>query len=182
MKMRDAILLGSRGGAVKRYHAVDTLKTQTVAEHSFGVAWFVFVMYGGAPPVSVMCAALMHDLAEHVTGDIPAPAKRALGIGEQFTAYEDDVLADYGVVYPTLTPEEQRVLKAADTLELLQFCAREIRLGNTNMIPVFNRGENYIAELGGAIGWPNDDVYTRFSTCCAVVGSLMKGERRNGER
>lgn len=147
-----------RGGAVKRYHVMDTLRTQNVAEHSFGVAWLCWLLCNGKPSVQLVMAALQHDLAEHVTGDLPAPAKRALNISEQFAAYEVSVLEEAGMLI-TLTQSEKRTLKFADTCELLLFCLQEMSLGNRSMSTVYSRGLSYIMEMA-PISMSENALYT----------------------
>lgn len=145
--MRNKLQLMLDGGAVQRYHTLRTVQRQTVAEHSFGVAWLVYLLTSGAPSVALLLAAMGHDLAECETGDLPAPAKRSLGISAQFDAYEQHVMRAAGVVLPELTSAEQRTLKLADTCELLLFCLHEMSLGNFGMLPVFTRGMQYVGEL-----------------------------------
>ena len=75
----DFILAGSE---VLRYHTVTTLMRETVGHHSHGVACLTLLLNPNAGR-ELLTAALWHDLAEHQTGDIPSPAKREYGIGEQ---------------------------------------------------------------------------------------------------
>lgn len=71
-----------RFGSVKRWHMLDTVRIQTLAEHSGNVALLAMIiayhapgMYFGACGV-VAATALVHDLPEVFTGDIPTPTKR----------------------------------------------------------------------------------------------------------
>jgi len=146
--MQNKLNLIMRGGRVKRYHVMDTLKQQTVAEHSFGVAWLVWLLCDGRPSVELVMAALQHDLAEHVTGDLPAPAKRSLGISKQFEEYESAIMADARMPQVMLTQAERRTLKFADTCDLMLYCLREMELGNYGIHEVYKRGRQYICELG----------------------------------
>jgi len=135
------------GGAVQRFHTMRTIHPQNVAEHSFGVAWLVYLLTGGKPSAALLLAALGHDLAEHVTGDLPAPAKRALGLGPQFAAAEDAAASAAGLLLPPLTDDEAKVLKLADTLELVLYCQRELAMGNSRMREIALRGIEYAHEL-----------------------------------
>lgn len=78
---------------VTRWHLVDTLKTQSVAEHSYNVMVIARAIYDSLPvtmasephsngvPIKmadVLYLAMNHDLDEVMTGDIPSPTKRYL--------------------------------------------------------------------------------------------------------
>jgi 5'-deoxynucleotidase YfbR-like HD superfamily hydrolase len=124
-----------------------TLQKETVSSHSFGVAWLVYFLRPDSRATLVM-AALAHDLAEHQVGDIPAPAKRELGIGEQMNALEDRLLRAAGFDFD-IDLEEARVLKIADCAQGALFCIRERSLGNRGVEIVFSRYLSYIAERVG---------------------------------
>lgn len=145
--MRSKLDFIIKGGVVKRFHTIHTLHTQNVAEHSFGVAWLVWLLCNEHPSSALLMAALSHDIAEHMTGDIPAPAKRRMDISNQFNAEETACTHAAGIILPTLNTADKRCLKMADTMDLLLFCTRELALGNNDMIAVYYRGMNYIKEL-----------------------------------
>lgn len=68
--------------AVKRWHMIDTTRQQTLAEHSANVATLAYYIAVTAPGMffgpaqNAAAYALMHDLAEVFTGDIPSHSKR----------------------------------------------------------------------------------------------------------
>lgn len=70
--------------AVKRWHMIDTTRVQTLAEHSANVALLAMLIAKTAPIewfdtyVVVAAAALVHDIPETFTGDIPSHTKRRL--------------------------------------------------------------------------------------------------------
>lgn len=145
--MKNKLAFIMAGGAVQRFHTRRSIHPQSVAEHSFGVAWLVWLLAGGRPSTALLMAALGHDLAEHVTGDLPAPAKRAMDLGATFDQYERIAMAEVGIHLSSLTDEEARVLKLADTLDLLLYCHRELSMGNSRMQEVLVRGISYVEEM-----------------------------------
>jgi 5'-deoxynucleotidase YfbR-like HD superfamily hydrolase len=145
--MRQKLDFIIRGGIVKRFHTMHTLHTQNVAEHSFGVAWLVWLLSEERPTPNLLMAALSHDISEHTTGDIPAPAKRRMQISKQFDEEENEQYAAAGFELLKLTDWQKRTLKIADTMDLLLFCVRELNLGNSDMDVVYQRGVGYIREL-----------------------------------
>ena len=75
--------------AVKRWHMIDTTRTQTLAEHSANVALLAFyiasecpgMFFGPSLPLAGL--ALLHDVPETFTGDIPSHTKKKIsGIDE----------------------------------------------------------------------------------------------------
>lgn len=144
--MKSKLEFFQAGSEVVRYHTIHTLQRETVGHHSHGVATICAIL---EPECSgrLLYAALLHDLAEHQTGDLPSPAKRAYGIGEQVSKLENDLLNSVGLSMPPLSPDEQRTLKLADIAQGAMFCAREMSLGNANMRIVFDRYISYAEQL-----------------------------------
>jgi len=75
--------------SVKRWHMIDTTRQQTLAEHSANVALLAMMIARTAPinffddANAIAGAALVHDIEEAFTGDIPTHTKRRLrGINE----------------------------------------------------------------------------------------------------
>ena len=134
------------GGSVRRFHTVRTIEPNTVAEHSFGVAWLVWILTEGQARARLLMASLAHDLAEQEVGDVPAPAKRALGIGPDINELEDRILAANGVAF-VLTPEEQRTMKLADCLDGMLYCAQERKQGNKFVDEAFEKYHSYVTSM-----------------------------------
>ena len=128
--MRDKLLFIRQGGETERFHSLRTVFNETVGHHSFGVAWMIWLITEGKARAELLMAALQHDLAEHKTGDIPAPTKRQLNIRETVSALEDDLLVKAGFRVGGLSPEEDRILHTADVLDGMLACQRERALGN----------------------------------------------------
>lgn len=141
------------GGRVRRYHTLDVVRPQTVAEHVYGVLSILTVLRGENVSQNLFFAALLHDAPESITGDIPAPTKRELRKrfpGTDFVNdWELEIFVEHwgeGAVqrFNDLTEAEARHLKMADILEGLRYCEREYRLGNTDIVPVARRYAAYL--------------------------------------
>jgi len=138
-------------GAVKRYHVKRTHRTQTIAEHTFGMLMLVKQVteghgdYGLQSRSTIYEAILHHDLPELMTGDIPAPIKRAHPeLGPLIDSIERDLYPLYQEFRLDLTQEEAALLKWADRMELVLWCLEEFRMGNTYMKPTVARGLGWI--------------------------------------
>lgn len=141
--MRKRIEFFLDGAETERYHTIRTLQRETVGHHSHGVAMFAVLLGGGE---AVIRAALFHDLAEHVLGDIPSPAKKKYGIGEQVNELEEQLLKGVGFS-AELGDVSKRILKFADIFQGMTFCTREVKMGNTKLAAVFYRYKTYAEEL-----------------------------------
>jgi 5'-deoxynucleotidase YfbR-like HD superfamily hydrolase len=139
----DFIIAGSE---VKRYHTVTTLVSETVGHHSHGVA-MLCILFDPSASRELLTAALIHDLAEHQTGDIPSPAKREFGIGGKVDELEHRLMIAAGLMMPELTLENKRTLKLAALAQGALFCAREVSLGNKRMRGIFYSYLSYAEEL-----------------------------------
>lgn len=142
------------GRLVKRYHGLPMLDYQRIDAHSYGVAMVVRLLVGRsdhARLLRLLEAALEHDLAEWIVGDMPAPAKRMLPaypildgvvgehvIGERsfrevFGEVEATVMNDIGFIAErALDKRDKRALKLADAIEGCLHCIEERRMGNAH--------------------------------------------------
>lgn len=136
--LEHAMLL-REAGAVKRYHTVRTHRTQDLAAHTFGVMCLLNQVMPDCRK-EVLVAVLHHDLPELVTGDIPAPVKRASPTLD--IALEDLERGTAPLYYNTdhLTPLESAAIKWCDTFELVLFCMEELMMGNNMVIAALRNG------------------------------------------
>lgn len=149
------------GGETRRYHGFRMLMEDTVGHHSYNLACIIMKVRPDAR-VELLRAALKHDMAEHIVGDMPAPSKRAMPnyestfpkdcktFREAFGEYEAATAAQYGVqLDEDLTPEEAWVLKYADSLDGMRFCISEMLLGNRTprLIRCYETFARYVAYL-----------------------------------
>lgn len=140
-------------GGVKRFHTHHTVVTDTVAAHSWGVACLVDLLYAGRAPAHMLRAAMYHDSAEGEYGDIPSPTKRLLN-SEALRTMEDQWMRERGL-FVTLSPFERHVIKLADVLDGLTFCAEETQRGNRTLIPIWNKYYQYLQEKFAAMDREN---------------------------
>lgn len=171
--MKPSVKFLYAGGAVRRFHVVPTIKEDSVAQHSFGVAWMCYLLWHedteGQIPAELLLAALSHDLAEQYTGDVPAPAKRTLGLRSQFRQYEAEIENNNGVeFFSRLGSEERRVLKIADCMDGAARCAIEVAMGNSWARVPYNRFVAYLEELA---------MTPRDRRVLEEVTQLLKGEQ-----
>lgn len=156
-EMKEKIQFIMDGGNVVRFHTRPGLVPNTDAHHSHGVAMLCSLLAGSDEEgrtkarVELLMAALTHDLAEQVTGDVSAPAKRLLGFGGEVSATEARILSDYGLNYEALlTKEEGSMLKLADCFDGMLYCCRELSFGNKNVLLIWRRYCEYVHKLCAA--------------------------------
>lgn len=142
-----------RGGYTRRYHGLRNIMEDTVGHHSYNVAQILRHIAGDLPAnrvgLLVMCA-LDHDVAECIVGDMPAPTKRAIpGLREAFAIYEAEIMAKHGVeeLEAQLTPDEAKLLKAADSMDGMRFCIQERTMGNRLAVRTYQAFESYVSAL-----------------------------------
>lgn len=140
MSFREYIF---KAGNVKRFHTFDSIKEQTVSSHSWGVAIIVCDLVKN-PSIELLKAALYHDVAEGVTGDIPATTKwRYPELDAFLKKAEAEIEEGLGIVF-SLTSKERRILKFADMMELIITGWREYQLGNKNAEGLIERGVQFV--------------------------------------
>jgi len=134
-------------GHVRRYHTVQTVGHQTVAEHSFHVTLILLHLTQGKASAELLKAALYHDLPEVYTGDIPATAKWASPVLVNSLKLLEDVFDEHHDLRVNLSEDDKRLLKFADMAELVMYSLDQLRLGNRNMLDIAERGVRYLEEM-----------------------------------
>lgn len=144
--LKEQLRFDLEGSLVKRYHTASQLQVNTDGHHQRSVAVLCRMLsYPGEARLELIYAALFHDQAEHVTSDVSAPAKRALGISKMLHDVETGILRDNGINYEdSLTADEQRILKLADILDGGLWQIHERQLGNRYSEIYFNRFYSYL--------------------------------------
>lgn len=136
------------GGETKRCHTLRTVHEESVASHSFGVAWMCVYLTGGNPSTGLLLSALTHDLPEQFTGDVPADAKREIpGLKTLLSVHEDDWCRNRGLDYQhNINKSDTLVLRLADSCHLMWKCIYERSLGNQTFAPVWEKVNEYAQE------------------------------------
>lgn len=129
MDCEDRLAIRLAAGVIKRWHTIPTHGEQTVADHTYRVVQILRFLEP-CPTMQLLRAALDHDVAEAETGDIPYNKKTADAV-----ALEKEVLKRYKI-QPTITEYEQRMLKAADLLEMGYYAVVQMNMGNEPFIHV----------------------------------------------
>lgn len=167
------------GRETRRFHGLPMLDYQRIDAHQYGVAMLVSLLVGEAAPaarqLTLLHAALTHDLAEWVTGDMPAPTKRRLpdyvtsdpiSINDSIGSYpggkresfrevygrmEDEIMTEAGFPLVELDARDKRVLKLADAAEGCLHVIRERQMGNAHprLIYCFHEFWKYCVEEQG---------------------------------
>lgn len=113
-----------QSGEVVRYHAVPTVQKQNLAHHQWNVAILLLHITDFVITKELLAEALLHDVDEQTTGDIPYTLKRDYpeikAILEPVSARVREELTIRAVI--ELTPEERALLKVADTLDGFIWC------------------------------------------------------------
>lgn len=141
-----------RAGLVERYHAQIHTSHQSVAEHTWQVMRILTTIWPQVPS-HIMLYVIYHDVAEGVTGDTPYPVKledlrikRLLDQAEE-RAYEVMKRVWHTPKLPNLIPEEKKIVKACELIEMLEWALYEINLGNRYAEIVVNRIEERLPEI-----------------------------------
>lgn len=144
--MLSYIKVARAAGNVKRYHTHELLKEEKVGQHTFNMLNILMIVTDRNLSRNLMMAALVHDMGEYETGDIPSPIKKLNpGLREQLNELEDRAMrAAHVGFYPELSEWEYKLLKFADNLDGLLKVTDELRLGNKTVRWV---GEKYLAYL-----------------------------------
>jgi 5'-deoxynucleotidase YfbR-like HD superfamily hydrolase len=129
---------------VKRYHAWPTIRIETIAEHSHGVAMIYLRLFDPVDSnqndnvaLRAVRWILENDLAELWSGDAPFPVKvRFPAMKEAHRQVEREANVALGVRQPSLPDFVVRRIKACDLLQMYLFGLHELRMGNNYARPI----------------------------------------------
>lgn len=135
------------GHNVKRFHTTERIREETVGHHSAGVASIILRL---DPECSkdILVAALMHDVPEAYTGDVPATAKWDHdGLADCLAEMEIAYINGVNIPDVALTVEEMYLLKLADMLDLVLSSLEEMGRGNQYARQLVENGQKAIESM-----------------------------------
>ena len=127
------------------------LRQETVAEHSWNVARILLAIHPSAPS-SLLVEALLHDVGEMATGDLPTTAKTDDTVRRRLHSMERD--SRLRMAIPWCLPHqrcehtkfEEWVLKLADWIDGWETSRQECWMGNRFLEASMNRYRDRIEE------------------------------------
>ena len=135
---------------VKRWNFHTRLTDQNVAEHSFYVCIFAFLLYelekefdrNRLDLKQILKYALLHDIEEAISGDIPFLTKRLLPMEiknkiegkatREILVNAPDEFLKTKLDYDKLSDINAMVVKASDFFSVIHYCEYEKELGNNS--------------------------------------------------
>lgn len=154
MKLKR-IKLARTAGSVRRYHTKFLLKDEQVSTHTFNMLNTLLILTDGNVSSNLLRAALMHDMGEYVTGDIPGNTKHAMDAETQYEIEELEqraIDAIHPYSHPELSDWERMLLKLADRLDGLLKCNEELKMGNTLLADVRANYVEYLNSMKDKVG------------------------------
>lgn len=119
-----------RLSSIKRWGIIEMSRRQSVAEHSYNVAMIAAMIVDNLPDYSkpfgireqAVNWALVHDLPELVTGDIPTPVKSH--IGTEINLMEEKLFPKLMTHKEATGQTALAIVKLADLIEAIQFAQK----------------------------------------------------------
>ena len=158
---------------LNRYCTTPSLLKESVAEHSYLIALMIIEfsheyteLFKYADRENLLMRAILHDLCESVTGDIPSPAKRALPECEQlFTRVEEAIAKQIctgrseefkelllsAINFDDTEDIQQMIFKCLDLFCVLVKTSNELMMGNMQYLRVVDEMSPVITKLQGTI-------------------------------
>ncbi len=117
---------------VKRYHTCHTIKEQTIGAHQWGCGIICLALKPNCSK-DVLVYALLHDVAEKVTGDIPAMVKRLYLTDCQFREQIGSLEKNFQPL-PELSPLEMLIVRIPISSNCCGLSVKKLRWGIRMMI------------------------------------------------
>ena len=182
---------------ITRWSLMHSARPESLSEHTTDTAHIAHMLcliaghYTGTPcrPEVVAVAALYHDASEILTGDMPTPVKyKNETLRKAYKQLEKESAAAMCKLLPPgleadmapymtgeiLTPEEARILKAADRLSAIVKCMEEANAGNREFQAAHDQQRAALA----AMACPEADWFVAHCLPCyaQTLDALTTGE------
>lgn len=120
---------------VGRWSTTPAINRQTVADHSFYVVLYTIhlcdhLRVHGEERITALEWAIIHDMPETVTSDIPGPVKREVTHDKLLEKVEAQVMDELGYGKPEPSDLAKRIVKAANLIDEVFYLHSEKLLGN----------------------------------------------------
>jgi 5'-deoxynucleotidase YfbR-like HD superfamily hydrolase len=158
---------------LNRYCTTPSLLKESVAEHSYLIALMIIEfsheytkLFQYVDRENLLMRAILHDLCESVTGDIPSPAKRALPECEHLFAKVEEAIANQicegrsnefkelllsAINFDDTNNMQQLLFKCLDLFCVLVKTSNELMMGNMQYLRVVDEMSTVISKLQGTI-------------------------------
>lgn len=152
----DPLISAYRSLDVKRYHTQGDVPGQSLADHSGRVALLVMMIWPEARP-QVTQYALVHDIGEKSTGDMPYTTKLAMppAAMDAVDTLEAEFVHDFLGIQVIITDGEKAMVKVCDYLELMLYC---LQFNTRGAVQIAKKGASLIAKYGALLHWSHRKV------------------------
>ena len=184
---------------VIRYSSIPVNVPENVAEHSYWVAFFAAVIHKSMHPGDyesvgpIVLGAVLHDMAECVTGDLVRTFKyssdklrQAIDEAEHIAVMKlpAPVLSIYDLQQQIEFKKKdyvKQVVKAADFMSLMQYMVREVRRGNREIVnPFYLRMEEDLGQMRKVLAEQRDKEWGELETLYRDMANYARGVRLGG--
>jgi HD domain-containing protein len=146
----ERLMFCYNAGQVRRWHArTHVIRQETIASHTWSVVMLILLLHPN-PSKELIYAAMVHDVPEFVTGDIPRWFKDYEGVRNLISAAEEGILSKYALWHEQdLVPEDLDWLKAADLFDAWMFLRQNLLAGNQLVTDSYHRATAAMLNLQG---------------------------------
>jgi len=143
----DRVMFCYSAGQTRRWHTRDhVIRTETIAAHSWNTTMWILLLHP-SPSKNLIFASMVHDVPEHLTGDLPRWAKEGSPtLASLLEVIEDEILEHQGLQCD-LEPDDAKWLKAVDLFDAWLFIRQNILAGNRLMMDAWQRSSKAMNEM-----------------------------------
>jgi len=150
LNLNEVFSVNRRLKNLARFNNISRINTETVAEHSYFVAFYTMLLADKVYGINTELAlklALVHDIEETISGDLPHNVKEKypeflLNLEEMNDSIVKDIFSSNGEYLDLwrevrgLETKEARLVHLCDIISVILYTKNEIEMGNTHMIHI----------------------------------------------